>query len=63
MADRARELAEAAGLEVEVLDERALAAQGFGGLLAVGSGSATPPRLVRVTYRPAAAAGGRPPTS
>ncbi|MDO8106890.1 leucyl aminopeptidase family protein [Isoptericola sp. b441] len=58
LADRATELAEAAGLEVEVLDERALAAQGFGGLLAVGGGSATPPRLVRVTYRPASS--GRP---
>jgi leucyl aminopeptidase len=56
LADRSRELAVAAGLEVEVLDEHALAAQGFGGLLAVGSGSATPPRLVRVTYRPSGAA-------
>ena len=43
----------AAGLEVEVWDERRLAAEGFGGLLAVGRGSARPPRLVRLEYRPA----------
>ena len=35
-----------------MLDEGALAAQGYGGLLAVGGGSARPPRLVRLTYRP-----------
>jgi leucyl aminopeptidase len=49
-ADRARELAEAAGLEVEVLDEDALAAAGFGGVLGVGRGSSRPPRLVRIAY-------------
>jgi leucyl aminopeptidase len=51
-AERAVELAGHAGLEVEVLDERALTKGGFGGILAVGSGSARPPRLVRLTYRP-----------
>jgi leucyl aminopeptidase len=60
MAERAMELAGAAGLEVDVLDERALAEQGFGGLLAVGAGSVHPPRLVRVTYRPRAGHGSRP---
>lgn len=53
MAAQAQELAREAGLEFEVLTEKDLAAQGFGGLLAVGGGSATGPRLVRVTYRPA----------
>lgn len=52
LADRARDLAQAAGLEYEVLAAKELAEQGFGGLLAVGAGSATGPRLVRVTYRP-----------
>jgi leucyl aminopeptidase len=52
-ADYARERGEAAGLSVEVLDERALAKGRFGGILAVGGGSATPPRLVRLSYRPA----------
>ncbi len=50
-AARAQELAEAAGLEVEVLDEKALADQGFGGILGVGKGSSRPPRLIRIAYR------------
>ena len=52
-AKRARTAGEAAGLDVEVLDERALKRGGFGGILAVGAGSARPPRLVRLAYRPA----------
>jgi leucyl aminopeptidase len=40
------------GVSVDVLDEAGLAAGGFGGLLAVGGGSASPPRLVRVTWTP-----------
>ncbi|MGO3035014.1 MAG: leucyl aminopeptidase [Corynebacterium variabile] len=42
------------GVETEILDEDELAGQGFGGLLAVGRGSARPPRLVRMRYRPEA---------
>jgi leucyl aminopeptidase len=61
VADRAGELARAAGLRVEVLGPRELAAQGFGGILAVGGGSASSPRLVTVTYEPAAASGSRRP--
>jgi leucyl aminopeptidase len=38
------------GLKVEVLDEKALAKGGYGGLIGVGRGSATPPRLVRLAY-------------
>ncbi|NCT91122.1 leucyl aminopeptidase family protein [Cellulomonas sp. APG4] len=53
LADRAVALARAAGLETEVLDEDALRAGGFGGVLAVGGGSASPPRLVTVRYTPA----------
>ncbi|WP_300014025.1 leucyl aminopeptidase [Pseudonocardia sp.] len=49
-AARARELAEAAGIEVEVLDEDALAEAGFGGVLGVGQGSSRKPRLVRLTW-------------
>ena len=55
LADRARELAEAAGLAVEVLGPVELAQRGFGGLLAVGGGSAHGPRLVTVRYEPPAA--------
>ena len=45
------------GIEVEVLDEAALAEQAFGGILAVGQGSANPPRLVRLAYAPPNATG------
>jgi leucyl aminopeptidase len=38
---------------VEILDEEALAEQGFGGILGVGQGSDRPPRLVRLDYSPA----------
>lgn len=37
---------------VTVLDERKLARGGYGGLIAVGQGSARPPRLVRLDYAP-----------
>jgi leucyl aminopeptidase len=61
LAGQARELGEAAGLSVEIWDETRLAAEGFGGVLAVGSGSATPPRFVRLDYRPATTGGARSP--
>ena len=38
------------GLDVTVLDEKQLAARGFGGILGVGQGSSRPPRLVEATY-------------
>ncbi len=55
MVARSREVAKAAGLEIEVWDERRLRADGFGGILGVGQASATPPRLVRLAYTPATA--------
>ncbi|WP_125131907.1 leucyl aminopeptidase [Microbacterium sp. 10M-3C3] len=39
-------------VEVTVLDEEALRAEGYGGILAVGQGSDRPPRLVRLDYAP-----------
>ncbi|XVV05551.1 leucyl aminopeptidase [Actinosynnema sp. CA-248983] len=39
------------GVEVEVLDEKALRKQGFGGILGVGGGSSRLPRLVRISYK------------
>ncbi|WP_158885326.1 leucyl aminopeptidase family protein [Amycolatopsis anabasis] len=39
-------------LRVTVRDEIWLAEQGFGGVLAVGGGSASPPRLIEAEYRP-----------
>jgi leucyl aminopeptidase len=52
LASRLEVAARAAGLDVRVLDEVQLDAQGYGGILGVGRGSANPPRLVRIAYRP-----------
>lgn len=52
-ADAVQEWFADAPVEVTVLDEHLLAAAGFGGILAVGGGSAHPPRLVRAAYSPA----------
>jgi leucyl aminopeptidase len=60
MARQARTLARRHGLDVEVWDERALRREGFGGLVAVGSGSATPPRLVRLEHVPERAGASTP---
>ncbi len=50
-AARAERAGSKAGLDVEVLDEKALAKGGYGGILGVGMGSSRPPRLVRMSYR------------
>jgi leucyl aminopeptidase len=49
-AAEAERVAAASGLELEVLDEKALADGGYGGILGVGQGSVHPPRLVRLGY-------------
>ncbi|MBC7267245.1 MAG: leucyl aminopeptidase [Streptomyces sp.] len=38
------------GIKVQVLDEKALAKGGYGGILGVGAGSASAPRLVKLSY-------------
>ncbi len=53
LADQAKRLGTEAGLSVEVLGPRELVREGFGGILAVGAGSASPPRLVVLRYTPA----------
>jgi leucyl aminopeptidase len=58
-AKRAKALGEAAGLEVEVLDDKALAKAGYGGVIGVGKGSSRPPRLVRLTHKGAKRKGKR----
>lgn len=45
------------GVEVEVLDDEALLAGGFGGIVGVGQGSSRPPRIVRLTHRPSTGRG------
>jgi leucyl aminopeptidase len=54
-ADQAEAAASKVGLDVEVLDEKALRKGGFGGILAVGTGSEAGPRLVRISWAPAGA--------
>jgi leucyl aminopeptidase len=50
--DRVRAAAQAAGIEVSVIDADQLRSEASGGILAVGQGSADPPRLIRMSYRP-----------
>jgi leucyl aminopeptidase len=50
-ASRAKALAEAVGLDIEILDDKALIKQGYGGVIGVGKGSSRLPRLVRLTHR------------
>jgi len=54
-AEIARTAARGTKVKVTVLDEKALAAGGYGGLVAVGQGSVRPPRLVRLSWAPARA--------
>jgi leucyl aminopeptidase len=51
-ADDVRALMRSAPLSIDVLDEKGLHREGYGGLLAVGTGSSRLPRLVRLSYRP-----------
>jgi leucyl aminopeptidase len=52
---KARASASSAKVSVRVLDEKALAKGGFGGIVGVGQGSANPPRIVELTWKPARA--------
>ena len=54
-ANTIREIAEAVGLGVEILDEKELEDKGYGGIVGVGKGSEHAPRLVRLTHEPSAA--------
>ena len=47
--------ASSAKVSVKVLDEKALAKGGFGGIVGVGQGSANPPRIVELSWKPARA--------
>jgi len=55
-AEAVAEAAKGTGLEVEVLDFEQLKAGGYGGIVAVGQGSAAGPRLVKLSYTPAGVA-------
>jgi leucyl aminopeptidase len=54
IAEIAVDLGAESGLIVEVFDEDALVRLGCGGLLGVNAGSADPPMMIKLTYRPKA---------
>ncbi|MEU0967701.1 leucyl aminopeptidase [Streptomyces sp. NPDC005917] len=49
-AEIAQRAAKEHGLKIQVLDDKALAKDGYGGILGVGGGSAATPRLVKLSY-------------
>jgi leucyl aminopeptidase len=51
LAGEAQKMAKAAGLTVKVWTKAELTRGGFGGILGVGSGSASEPRMVELSYR------------
>jgi leucyl aminopeptidase len=50
--DRFKPLARKLNLKVEILSELQLKKLGYGGIIGVGQGSANPPRLLHISYRP-----------
>jgi leucyl aminopeptidase len=52
LADRARQMASEFGLECEVLDQDRMRQLGMGALLGVAQGSAEPPALIVIRYKP-----------
>ena len=52
LASAMQKAARGSGVTVEIWDEKRLASEGFGGILAVGKGSSRPPRLVKIDYKP-----------
>ena len=55
LADRAKEMASEFGLECEILDQDRMRQLGMGALLGVSQGSAEPPALIVIRYKPAKA--------
>ena len=52
LADRARQMAQGCGLSFEVLDQDRMRQLGMGALLGVAQGSANPPALIVMQYKP-----------
>jgi leucyl aminopeptidase len=57
LAAAARKLLAGKGVTVKVKDEKALVAEGFGGIVGVGQGAEHPPRLIELRYAPKGATG------
>ena len=62
LAERAKEVARAAGAKIEVLDVPAMQRLGMNAILGVGRGSAHPPRFIVLERGPQAVRGKEPPT-
>jgi leucyl aminopeptidase len=60
LAQKAETMAKAAGLTVEILDEKKIAELKMGALLSVAQGSVEPPRMIIITYNPPSAKAGAP---
>ncbi|HEX8838537.1 MAG TPA: leucyl aminopeptidase [Candidatus Acidoferrum sp.] len=60
LAEKAGAMAKAAGLTVEVLDEKKITDLKMGALLSVAQGSIEPPRMIVITYNPSSAKPGAP---
>jgi leucyl aminopeptidase len=57
LAAAARKALAGKGVTVKVKDEKALAREGFGGIVGVGQGAEHPPRLIELRYAPRGATG------
>jgi leucyl aminopeptidase len=57
LAAAARKALAGKGVTVKVKDEKALAREGFGGIVGVGQGAEHPPRLIELRYAPKGASG------
>ncbi len=53
LVEKAEEIAQETGLEIEILDEVALEKGEYNGLINVGRGSKYPPRMIILRYTPA----------
>jgi len=60
LAQKAEAMAKAAGLTVEILDEKRIAELKMGALLSVAQGSIEPPRMMIITYNPPSPRPGAP---
>ena len=60
LAQKAEAMAKAAGVSVEILDEKKIAELKMGALLSVAQGSVEPPRMIIITYNPPSAKPGAP---
>src|SRR5215472_6326878 len=60
LAEKAEAMAKAAGLTIEVLDEKKIADLKMGALLSVAQGSVEPPRMIVITYNPPSPKPGAP---